>query len=84
MEDMELLQLKEDLSKEDEDKPQKDVKEVASCGPAPKESSSNCTKPVTEPNWELLINRKDFKVWRKSVPDSYLYQYKGEYFTAMA
>jgi len=29
-------------------------------------------------NWEQLINKNHLTVWRKSIPNSYLYEYKGE------
>jgi len=28
-------------------------------------------------NWEQLINKNHLTVWRKPVPNSYLYEYKG-------
>ena len=40
-------------------------------------ASVSSTSEPTEPAWELLIEKQNFKVWRKPVPNSYLYQYKG-------
>jgi len=28
-------------------------------------------------NWEQLINKCHIAVWRRSIPNSYLYEYKG-------
>ena len=28
-------------------------------------------------SWEKVIDKDHFKVWRKPIPDSYLYEYKG-------
>lgn len=31
----------------------------------------------TEPGWEVVMEKKDFKVWRRPIPDSHLYEYRG-------
>lgn len=31
----------------------------------------------TEPVWEVVMEKKDFKVWRRPIPDSHLYEYRG-------
>lgn len=30
-----------------------------------------------EPGWEVVMEKKDFKVWRRPIPDSHLYEYRG-------
>lgn len=30
----------------------------------------------TEPGWEVVMEKKDFKVWRRPIPDSHLYEYR--------
>lgn len=32
----------------------------------------------TEPGWEVVMEKKDFKVWRRPIPDSHLYEYRGQ------
>ena len=31
-----------------------------------------------EPGWEPVMEKKDFKVWRRPIPNSHLYEYRGE------
>lgn len=31
----------------------------------------------TEPGWEVVMEKRDFKVWRRPIPDSHLYEYRG-------
>lgn len=32
----------------------------------------------TEPSWEVVMEKKDFKVWRRPIPNSHLYEYRGQ------
>ncbi|CAJ1070462.1 stAR-related lipid transfer protein 7%2C mitochondrial [Xyrichtys novacula] len=31
-----------------------------------------------EPGWEVVMERKDFKVWKRPIPNSHLYEYRGQ------
>lgn len=31
-----------------------------------------------EPGWEVVMEKRDFKVWRRPIPDSHLYEYRGQ------
>lgn len=31
-----------------------------------------------EPGWESVMEKKDFKVWKRPIPDSHLYEYRGQ------
>uniref|UniRef100_H3CUP6 StAR-related lipid transfer protein 7, mitochondrial n=1 Tax=Tetraodon nigroviridis TaxID=99883 RepID=H3CUP6_TETNG len=31
-----------------------------------------------EPGWEVVMERRDFKVWRRPIPNSHLYEYRGQ------
>lgn len=30
-----------------------------------------------EPGWEVVMEKKDFKVWKRPIPNSHLYEYRG-------
>lgn len=30
-----------------------------------------------EPEWEVVMEKRDFKVWRRPIPNSHLYEYRG-------
>lgn len=31
-----------------------------------------------EPGWEVVVEKKGFKVWKRPIPDSHLYEYRGQ------
>lgn len=31
-----------------------------------------------EPGWEVVMEKRDFKVWRRPIPNSHLYEYRGQ------
>lgn len=31
-----------------------------------------------EPGWEVVMEKKDFKVWKRPIPNSHLYEYRGQ------
>lgn len=31
-----------------------------------------------EPGWESVMEKKDFKVWKRPIPNSHLYEFKGQ------
>ncbi|XP_061732258.1 stAR-related lipid transfer protein 7, mitochondrial [Nerophis ophidion] len=43
---------------------------------SPKHRSSVCTSEQVDVGWELVMEKKDFKVWKRPIPDSHLYEYR--------
>ncbi|XP_071386825.1 stAR-related lipid transfer protein 7, mitochondrial [Centroberyx affinis] len=39
-------------------------------------SSSGTVAGQVEPGWEMVMEKKDFRVWKRPVPDSHLYEYR--------
>ena len=31
-----------------------------------------------EAGWESVVEKKEFKVWKRPIPDSHLYEYRGQ------
>ena len=31
-----------------------------------------------DPCWEVVIEKKDFRVWKRPIPNSHLYEYRGQ------
>ncbi|XP_033832043.1 stAR-related lipid transfer protein 7, mitochondrial [Periophthalmus magnuspinnatus] len=38
--------------------------------------SSGTVAGHSEPGWEIVMDKKDFKVWRRPIPNSHLYEYR--------
>uniref|UniRef100_A0A3Q3K588 StAR-related lipid transfer protein 7, mitochondrial n=1 Tax=Monopterus albus TaxID=43700 RepID=A0A3Q3K588_MONAL len=39
-------------------------------------TSSGTVTGKQDPGWEVVMEKKDFKVWRRSIPNSHLYEYR--------
>lgn len=42
------------------------------------DTSSGKIAGQLEPGWEVVMEKRDFKVWRRPIPDSHLYEYRGQ------
>lgn len=42
------------------------------------DASSGKIAGQLEPGWEVVMEKRDFKVWRRPIPDSHLYEYRGQ------
>lgn len=42
------------------------------------DASSGKMAGQLEPGWEVVMEKRDFKVWRRPIPDSHLYEYRGQ------
>lgn len=41
-------------------------------------SSSGTATGQQDPAWEVVMEKKDFRVWRRPIPDCHLYEYRGK------
>lgn len=45
---------------------------------AVKSSPAGTVAEKLEPGWEVVIEKQDFKVWKRPIVNSHLYEYRGK------
>lgn len=46
--------------------------------------SSETATGQQESGWEIVVEKKDFRVWKRPIPNSHLYEYRGQLVTYLS